>query len=411
VDSREVIVIGAGPAGLGVAGALRQRGADPLILERSGAVGQSWRERYERLRLNTLRCFSDLPGYRMSRADGAYPSRDAFVSYLERYARHESLDVRFNCTVSRIERTHGAWSVALDDGVLYAPNVIVATGYDAEPALPDWPGLGEYTGAITHGAEYRDSAPFAGRDVLVVGAGNTASDVATDLAEGPARRVRISIRTPPNIFPRQFFGLHSQYGAILGEPLPRIGDRIGFLVQRLFYGDLSPYGLPRPQEGMHTHFRRVGHGPMVDEGFVELVKQQAIEVLPAVAGFDGTHVVLVNGHRIRPDSVIAATGYRRALEKLVGHLGVLAPNGCPLINGPDTAGHAPGLYFIGFVRKMSGQLRPMRAEAREIARIVCQTRWRATSGRPVARRRRGGAPPAEGSPTPLRERGTTEIFT
>lgn len=349
---------------------LRRRGVDPLVIERAAAVGDSWRRRYDRLHLNTLRWLSDLPGYRMERRFGNYPSRDAFVAYLERYVEREGLTIRFNSPVARIDRADGGWSVALDGRTLSARRVIVATGYDAKPLLPDWPGIYDYTGMFMHASCYRESGPFVGRDVLVVGAGNTASDVATDLARGGAERVRVSIRTPPNIFPRRFFGTHAQYGAILGEPLPDLGDRIGFLVQRLLYGDLTQYGLPRPREGMHAHFRHSGHGPMVDEGFVELVKEGAIEVVPAVAAFDGSDVRLVDGSSIRPQALVAATGYVRDLEPLVGQLGVLAANGCPAFHGARTAQHAPGLYFIGFVRKMSGQLLPMRGEAKQIAHAV-----------------------------------------
>lgn len=368
MESPRVIVIGAGPAGLAVAGRLNHHGVQSLVLERAAEVGDSWRRRYDRLRLNTVRHLSDLPGYRMERQYGSYPSRDEFVAYLERYVHRERLTVRPNSPVARIDRDGTEWSVLLEDGgTLMARQVIVATGYDAKPFLPDWPGAGEYTGTLMHGADYTNSRQFAGQDVLVVGAGNTASDVATDLAEGGARRVRVSIRTPPNIFPRKFFGSHAQYGAILGESLPDLGDRIGFVVQRLLYGDLTKYGLPRPAEGMHAHFARSGHGPMVDEGFVTHVKSGAIEVVAALDGFDGPDVRLVDGRQIRPDVVLAATGYSRALEPLVGHLGVLKPNGCPAVNGPENHGAALGVYFIGFVRKMGGQLWPMRAEAKRIA--------------------------------------------
>jgi thioredoxin reductase len=351
---------------------LRRRGVDPLIIERSPAVGDSWRRRYDRLHLNTVRWLSDLPGYRMERRTGNYPSRDAFVSYLERYVERQGLTVRFDSPVTRIDRAGdgGGWSVLLADETLSARHVVVATGYDAKPLFPDWPGMYDFAGRFLHAAYYRNSEPFVGEDVLVVGAGNTASDVATDLAEGGAGRVRVSIRTPPNIFPRRFFGSHAQYGAILGEPLPDLGDRIGFLVQRRIYGDLTQYGLPRPQEGMHAHFRRSGHGPMVDEGFVRMVKQGGIEVVPAVKGFDGRDVRLVDGSRIRPSCVVAATGYVRDLEPLVGRLGVLAENGCPIVHGAATAKDAPGLYFIGFVRKMSGQLLPMRGETKQIGQSV-----------------------------------------
>jgi putative flavoprotein involved in K+ transport len=370
LDSPDVIAIGAGPAGLGVTGSLQRRGVRTLILDQAAGVGESWRTRYDCLRLNTMRRLSDLPGYRMERRFGHYPSRDEFVAYLERYAHHEGIMVRFNTPVKRIERADIGWSVILDGETLSAPWIIVATGYDAKPWFPDWPGVADYAGRYLHGAYYRNNVPFADSDVLVVGASNTASDISTDLVRGGAARVRISIRTPPNIFPRKFFGMHAQRGAILGEPLPDISDRVGFFVQRRLYGDLTQYGLPRPRDGMYSHFRYTGHGPMVDEGFVECVKSGAIEVVPAVASFDTADVCLIDGSRIRPDTVIAATGYVRDLEGLVGHLGILAPNGCPIGHGSVCPQETQGLYFIGFVRKMGGQLWPIRAEAKQVAKEI-----------------------------------------
>jgi putative flavoprotein involved in K+ transport len=317
-----------------------------------------------------MRRLSDLRGYRMERRFGVYPTRDEFVAYLERYVRQEGLDVRLGAAVKRVERAGAGWSTVLDGEILSARRAIVATGHDRRPFMPDWPGVDSYEGRRLHGASYRNSRPFIGSDVLVVGAGNTASDIATDLARGGAARVRISIRTPPNIFPRRFYGMHAQRGAILGEVLPTVGDSIGFILQRRLYGDLANYGLPRPRHGMHLHFRLSGHGPMVDDGFVEMVKSGAIEVLPAVAGFDAKGVWLLDGSRVQPDTVITATGYVRDLQELVGHLGVLSANGAPLVNGSVCSARAPGLHFIGFVRKMGGHLWPIREEASQIARAI-----------------------------------------
>jgi len=259
-------------------------------------------------------------------------------------------------------------------GPIDARFVIVATGYDKEPFIPDWPGTREFTGDLRHAASYRNVDPYRGRDVLVVGSGNTASDVATDLAEGGVHRVRISIRTPPNIFPRDILGVSAQYTTIIGEKFPRIFDRVGFVSQRLRYGDVESHGLPRPTVGLQTHFRESCHGPMIDEGFVDAVKGGRIEVVAAVEKFDLSEVVLRDGNRIRPDVVLAATGYRRGLEPLVSEFGVLRQDGRPLVHGSNTHPNAPDLYFIGFVRKISGQLRPMRREAKGIARSIAIVR-------------------------------------
>ena len=114
--------------------------------------------------------------------------------------------------------------------------------------------------------------------------------------------------------------------------------------------------------------------PAYDSGFVGLLKAGKIEIVAAVAGFDGADVLLADETRIQPDAVIAATGYRRGLEPLVGHLGVLGEGGKPLIGGGDQHPSAPGLFFNGYRTSLSGQLRLMRPDARAIARAVKKQR-------------------------------------
>ena len=113
---------------------------------------------------------------------------------------------------------------------------------------------------------------------------------------------------------------------------------------------------------------------MYDSGFVRLLKSGQIKIVPAVAGFDGSDVLLADGTRIQPDAVIAATGYRRGLEGLVGHLGVLDENGIPLVSGGTQHPSAPGLFFNGFRTNLSGQLRLMRPDARAIAKAAQKQR-------------------------------------
>jgi putative flavoprotein involved in K+ transport len=103
---------------------------------------------------------------------------------------------------------------------------------------------------------------------------------------------------------------------------------------------------------------------------VPLIKAGQIEIVAAVEGFDGPDVLLADGARIQPEAVIAATGYRRGLEPLVGHLGVLGEDGIPLVSGGEQHHSAPGLFFNGYRPDLSGHLRPMRAEARAIARAA-----------------------------------------
>ena len=133
---------------------------------------------------------------------------------------------------------------------------------------------------------------------------------------------------------------------------------------------------------MISNVRQRAMGPAVDPGFVKAVKSGRIDIVKAVEGFDGTEVILADDSRIQPEVVIAATGYRRGLEPLVGHLGVLASGGRPATNRERTHPDTPGLYFIGYETPLSGQLRQMRIDAKRIARAIAERRQHAGAPHP-----------------------------
>ena len=364
----DAIVVGAGPAGLACAAALQRKNIDTVVLERGEAVGTRWRSRYDGLRLNTMRQFSSLAGHRMPRRFGRYPTRDAYVAYLEEYAAHHRLDIRFGTTVERVEPD---WEVHTDGGTLRARFVAIATGYDAVPRLPDVPGLDAYEGELLHAQQFRDPGAQAGREVLIVGGGNTGVDLA-GLLDRAGARVSLTMRTPPNLFPRDLFGMPLQPTGLLLELLPAaVGDIGGRMTQRLAFGDLRPYGVPPAPQGFISKFRDHLVGPAVDDGFVAGLKAGRIGIVPGLERFDGRDVVLAGGERVQPDLVICATGYQRGLEPLVGHLGVLDADGIPLhYEGAPEHPAAPRLYFAGFYGYPSGQLRVFPRHARRIARAV-----------------------------------------
>ncbi|MGP3687777.1 flavin-containing monooxygenase [Streptomyces sp. IBSNAI002] len=379
---RPVYVIGGGPGGLAAAAALRARGVRAVVVEKSDEVGASWRRHYDRLRLHTTRRLSALPGLPMPRRFGRWVARADVVRYLEKYAEFHELEIVTGVEVTRLESDgNGGWTLHATGGrVLTAAAVIVATGYNHTPRLPDWPGREAYTGRLLHAADYRDPAPYAGLDVLVVGVGNTGAEIAVDLAEGGAARVRLAVRTPPHIVRRSTAGWPAQRTGILVRRLPvGLVDRLGALVARASVPDLSAYGLPRPSTGLYS---RVGEGaiPVQDIGLIDAVRTGRVEPVAAVEGFEGPEVLLADGSRITPDAVVAATGYRRALEGLTDGLdGVLDERGRPRTHGARTPAQAPGLYFTGFSNPISGMFREMARDAEKIARAV-QRQLRAPRG-------------------------------
>ncbi|MFE9039804.1 flavin-containing monooxygenase [Streptomyces sp. NPDC007818] len=373
-----VYVIGAGPGGLAVAATLRARGVRAVVLEKSGAVGTSWRGHYDRLRLHTTRRLSGLPGLRIPRSYGRWVARADLVRYLEAYAEKHELDVVTGVEVHRIERAEdgtGGWVLHATGGRrLTGRAVVVATGFNHTPSVPAWPGLDTYEGELTHAREYRNPEPYAGRDVLVVGIGNTGAEIAADLAEGGAGRVRIAVRTAPHILRRTTAGWPAQRSGILVRRLPvPLVDLLGRTLARFASPDLTAYGLPRPDTGLATRARQ-GAIAVQDVGLVAAIRAGKVEVVPAVEALEGREVVLADGTRITPDAVIAATGYRRALEPLVGHLDVLDPRGRPTARGARSPRHAQGLYFTGFTNPLSGMLRELSRDAERIARRIARTR-------------------------------------
>jgi cation diffusion facilitator CzcD-associated flavoprotein CzcO len=390
VTNRDAAVIGAGPAGLAVAAMLRKRGVDAVVIDRAAAVGSSWRGHYDRLHLHTVRWLSDLPGLRFPRSHGRWVHRDGVVEYLERYAEHHRLDLMLDTEVRGLARGAGGagWVVDTSRGPVSAGSVVVATGYNNTPFMPDYPGRDGFTGELVHASRYRNAEPYRGRDVLVVGSGNTGAEIAVDLVEGGARRVRLAVRTPPNIVRREVGGTPNQVVSVILRRMPvRFVDAFVRVAQRLTIGDLSAHGLPKPERGVYTRVVEDDVIPIIDVGLIDCVKKGQVEIVGALLGFEGDEVILSGRERIRPEAVVVATGYRRGLEPLVGSLGVLGANGKPLVHGGRSHPDAPGLYFTGYTNPISGMFRELKIDARRIARAIAR-----------GRRRRGAADTPEPSP-------------
>jgi cation diffusion facilitator CzcD-associated flavoprotein CzcO len=367
----DVLVVGAGPAGLAVGASLRAKGVDVLVVDRGGSTGESWRARYERLHLHTPRVQSSLPGLRIPRSFGRWVAKDDMGEYVGRYARHHKIVPLFGTEVLRLDHDGFSWSARTASGQVTARQVVFATGYSHSPAIPAWPGREGFTGQLLHASQYRSAAPYAGRSALVIGAGNTGAEIAADLAENGAAEVRLSIRTPPNIIPRQLGPMPTTLLAIGMEYSPAwLVDPVNRLLQRTVLGDLSRYGMPSPRAGVVAQARATGITPTIDVGLVAALRAGTVTPVAAVERFDGDAVVLIDGMRVHADTVIAATGYTTGLAPVVGHLGVLDARGHPLVMGRRSLPIVPGLRFIGLSNPLKGQLLQIRLDARAIARAI-----------------------------------------
>jgi putative flavoprotein involved in K+ transport len=363
----DAVVIGAGPSGLAVARELRHRhGISALVVDKAAAPAVSWRNRYDNFRLNTNGFLSHLPGQRIPLTAGRWPTKEDMVRYFDRYVRQQDIALALGCEVNRIDRAANGWLVSTSSGEIRTPAVVLATGKYRTPVVPPWPGLHQFTGEVVHSGDFRNAWPFAGRDVLVVGAGNSAADIAVQLAADGARKVWLAVRTPPHLVRRAIGPVPSDIFLELFARVPaRVVDPVIAQLNRLLFGDLSVYGFHRPPLGLKATVEQRGRIPTLADELVDAVRSGHVEVVAAVAAVDSDRVLLDDGRAVKPDVIVAATGFSTDLDDLVGHLGVLDENGDP--RGGFASHLGDGMFAIGYGIPPNGPLRAIRLAATPLA--------------------------------------------
>lgn len=365
----ESLVIGAGPAGLAVGACLRRCGVPFQVVEQADTIGASWRRHYDRLHLHTDRSHSALPYFAFPKGTPRYPSRDQVISYLERYAEHFGIAPNVGQRVERVQFRDGEWITTTGVSVYRSRYVVVATGYNAVPHLPDWPGREIFGRRVLHSSEYRNGEAFRGQNVLVVGLGNSGGEIAIDLCEHGAR-VAIAVRGALNVIPREILGLPVLAISIGLSRLPaRVADLLAAPLIRLTVGDISTLGLRKFPVGPITQIETTSKVPLIDIGTLRFVREGRIAVLGGVRSLGGAGAVTFDDGSVRDfDAIVLATGFRPALERF------LEPGACAVSrtagrNVSGTAGRG-GLYFCGFRISPTGMLRDIGIEARWIANDI-----------------------------------------
>jgi cation diffusion facilitator CzcD-associated flavoprotein CzcO len=364
----EAIIVGAGPAGLASAMAMRAVGLEVAILEKADSVASAWRHHYDRLHLHTDRKHSSLPGMEMPPTYPTYPSRLQVVEYLESYAARFDIRPVFNTAVSSIRRDGGRWCAHTAQGPICAPVAVVATGIADAPYRPSWPGSEVYRNPVIHSSEYRNPKPFAGKRVLVVGFGNSGGEIALDLANAGVD-VALAVRGPVQILPRDLLGFPILAWAILYRPLPaRLVDFINAPILRLAVGSIEKLGLRRAVKGPRQMVDEDGRVPLIDIGTLDKIRDGSIKIRGGIDRLTPDGVVFADATTEEFGAIILATGFRPDLRQLVPDVdGVFDRQGMPLVTGQATG--APGLYFCGQITSPTGQLREIGLEARRIAEV------------------------------------------
>ncbi|MEU5838675.1 NAD(P)/FAD-dependent oxidoreductase [Streptomyces diacarni] len=343
-----VIVIGGGQSGLAAAHALRAARMPFLVLEASEeAVGGSWPRYYDSLTLFSPARFSALPGARFPGDGERYPRRDEVVAYLRAYARRFDGEVRYGQRVEAVKAApRGGFAVRTGDGSQHeGAAVIAANGYFGNPYRPELPGLGEFAGTVLHACEYRSSDSFAGQRVIVVGGGNSAIQIAADLA-GMAR-VTLTSRGP----------LRWQAQRIAGRDLHWWLTRTGI--------DSAPIGRWLGSRSM----------PIIDDGrYRSALESGNPDHRRLFARLSEDGVEWHDGARERVDTVILATGYRPDMGYLAG-TGALDADGIPFQrSGVSTT--VRGLAYVGLEYQRSNASASVRGVGRDAAYVVKQLQRR-----------------------------------
>ncbi len=342
----KTLIIGAGPAGLAVAGRMSKLGLPFAIIEQTNKIASAWHNHYDRLCLHTVKQWSHLPHLPFPSDYPTYVPRQKLVEYYEQYATHFGIQPIFNQSVRAIQKQEDeSWKIEANDTFI-AKNVIVATGINRVPFIPRWKNQDIFEGTITHSRTYKNPSKFKGR-TLVVGMGNTGAEVALDLSNHGVETY-LSVRSPVNIVPRDLNGRPVQVTSKMLAKIPfGLGDRLGTFIRSRYIGDLSKYGLETSKLHPVEQLKTTGKTPVIDIGTVEAIKAGKIKVISDINYFSSNGVQLTSGETLRLDHVLLATGYRAKVEDFIENGSALLDSyGVPKQVIGDQ--YHKGLYFVGF---------------------------------------------------------------
>jgi dimethylaniline monooxygenase (N-oxide forming) len=377
VEELPVCVIGAGVAGLATIKALADRSIGFDCFEMGSDVGGLWRYDndtgrspvYASLHIDTSKerfAFEDLP---MPKQWPTYLHHSQVLGYLETYVRAFGLAslITFRHEVTSVVRLEDRWSVSVTDlatGVEATKEyraVIVANGHHWRPNLPETDG--PFAGRIMHAQEYRTPEPFIGKDVVVVGAGNTAVDLAAELS-WHARSVTLSTRSGAHVLPRYLFGRP------LDRWSTRASTRLPLAVQRPLYrillflarGRQASYGFPTPASPI------LSQHPTVNQDILRLVKDGHVALRRGLSRTTEREAVFIDGTTTTCDVIIFATGYTISFPFLEDVIDVV-DNRIDLYRRVVSVDH-PGLFFVGLIQPV-GALPPLaEQQAKWVSRLL-----------------------------------------
>jgi len=363
--AHDVLVIGAGPAGIASAYFLEQAGISYKVVDKAHIIASTWARLYPSLRLNTSRFFSHLPGQKFPLHYGLFATGKQYHAYLRDYISKHDFNIRLGVTVDRVWQDGDYWRVKWhtenDSGEDVYRAIISASGRFNKPLLPRIEGMDVFNGQILHAQDYLDPAPFFDKRVMVVGNGPSGVDIASELGNTFAcKPVYLSQRTGVVLRPRYPFGLPKHLWKIISEKLPDfIGDPLYNKITSIKYNDKQMQGIKTPSNEQESS----AAGGTRGWELVEAVRDGRVKSVDGPIKFTKDSVIVENGERYAVDAVIMATGYGFSLyDYLDVDITAYDKYGWPLrLDELDEGGERqvkgyPGLYLVGVFYQGKGAM-------------------------------------------------------
>ena len=369
--STDALIVGASVSGLASASTLQKRNIDYVIIERESQIATPWRNHYERLHLHTTKGLSNLPYKKFDRSIPRYPSRQQVVDYLVDYQQAFHINPVFNTEARSIKKQFNHWITETNNGIYKSKYVIIATGPFGKPKPVSFKGMETFPGKILHSYAYKTGKDFKGQEVLLVGFGNSACEIAIDLFEQGAKP-SMAVRSAVNVVPRDLFGVPIlKLSLLLSQLPPRIADAINVPFMRLRFGDITKLGLKKMPYGAFQQIQKDGNIPVLDIGTLKQIRKGHIRVLNDIDYIEGRTVHFTGGRKENFDAIIAAIGYYSDYAQVIDVDKSRFEDLKVRIDKQKYFGK-DGLYFCGFWIGPTGQIREISHDAQKIARDIAR---------------------------------------